>query len=276
MAFRRTLQFLFMPFPDSPRVVYTRNPLKEVICQLNFPAILRIDTELPTNFQEGLRALYPIFKEEQAATLRINLPSSQPQVPAEQLGLRANRTVYRFLSEDSFWTVTLARDSLSMSAKSYRTWEDFSEHFKVPFEMLLSEYKPSFFTRIGLRYLNVIDRKELGLEGEPWSELLKPHIAGELSSAEIADRIQSAVSQLSVLLDDEGGLVLINHGLVGNEISNQGDDLSYLIDNDFSIGRKTEVNDALAKLNYFNRFSGRLFQWCITTKLHDALLPEPL
>ena len=52
-----------MPFPDSERVIYQRNPLLEVICQLRFPSILRIDSEAPAVFQERVRKEYPMYQE---------------------------------------------------------------------------------------------------------------------------------------------------------------------------------------------------------------------
>ena len=51
-----------MKFPESPRVRYSRNPLLEVICQLRFPKILSIETEVPVGFQEDIRSEYPVFK----------------------------------------------------------------------------------------------------------------------------------------------------------------------------------------------------------------------
>lgn len=51
-------------FPETPRVIYAKNPLFEVICQLRFPAILKIDSEIPAGFQEKLRASFPLFREE--------------------------------------------------------------------------------------------------------------------------------------------------------------------------------------------------------------------
>jgi uncharacterized protein (TIGR04255 family) len=48
-----------MKFPASQRVKHIRNPLMEVICQVRFPKILRIDAEVPVNFQEEIRSEYP-------------------------------------------------------------------------------------------------------------------------------------------------------------------------------------------------------------------------
>ena len=42
-----------------PRFKYKKAPLIEVIYQLRFPIILKIDTELPSNFQESIRSRYP-------------------------------------------------------------------------------------------------------------------------------------------------------------------------------------------------------------------------
>jgi len=47
--------------PESPRVIYASNPLVDVICQVRFPRILRIDSELPVAFQEAIRDQFPLF-----------------------------------------------------------------------------------------------------------------------------------------------------------------------------------------------------------------------
>ncbi len=53
-----------MPFPEVQRVIYRKNPLEQVICQFRFPAILRIDTETPADFQERIRNDFPQFAEQ--------------------------------------------------------------------------------------------------------------------------------------------------------------------------------------------------------------------
>ncbi|HQU44113.1 MAG TPA: TIGR04255 family protein, partial [Pirellulales bacterium] len=56
-----------MPLPEFPRVIYGKNPLEVVICQLRFPPILRIGAELPAEFQERIRKDYPEFRDRSAA-----------------------------------------------------------------------------------------------------------------------------------------------------------------------------------------------------------------
>src|SRR5690242_19776038 len=64
------------PFPVSPRTVFRVNPLVEVVCQLRFPALLRVDVEPPAAFQERIRAEYPVLKDK--TTDLLGLPPELP------------------------------------------------------------------------------------------------------------------------------------------------------------------------------------------------------
>jgi hypothetical protein len=53
-----------MAFLDNvERVLYEKNPLESVICQVRFPTILRVDSEVPSDFQDRIRGRFPIFSE---------------------------------------------------------------------------------------------------------------------------------------------------------------------------------------------------------------------
>ena len=46
-------------FSNQPRKFYRRSPLIEVICQLRFPDILKIEAHEPADFQDAIRQVYP-------------------------------------------------------------------------------------------------------------------------------------------------------------------------------------------------------------------------
>lgn len=261
-----------MPFPDSPRVIYEINPLVEVICQVRFPAILRIDSELPASFQDRVRDSYPIFAEgsgQQQIKLNLQPPLADLLGGGGPISLRG-RTSYEFISADRFWKVVLTRESLALACSKYRRWEEFKHQFQIAFSPLLDLYSPQFFTRVGLRYQDVIQRNALGLESVEWKELLQPHIAGELSSPDVASHVTQSVKQTTVTLEGNQGRVLINHSLA---VSSEGEQC-YLIDSDFSTDERTESTDVLNRLDDYNHCARRLFRWCITDRLHDAMHPE--
>ena len=254
-----------MPFPASDRVIYTRNPLTEVVCQLRFPPILTIETELPARFQEAIRDRFPLLTEAQPA-----LPQGFPANLAKLLpaGIRTQR-VYEFSSEEPRWKLTLSKDWIALSCTRYEHWESFREMLRPALDALLRQYRPSFFTRIGLRYVNLIQRSVVGLKDVNWSDLIRGYIAPEMSTP-IAGELVDTDHTLIVRLDDKGGKVRVYHGLAQHESGEQ----VYLIDNDFSTEQKTEVADATNKLDHFHQQSGNLFRWCIADRLHNAMEPN--
>src|SRR5438445_3102968 len=168
-----------MPFPASPRVIYKKNPLDEVICQLKFPPVLRIDSELPAKFQESVRQDYPLFQDASPVIpnfLGRALPAEVGKLMNLEIPFPVAGKVYHFISADEKWKVGLAKEFIALSTGSYVRWEEFRARMAYAISSLLKEYSPSFFVRIGLRYRDVVRRSVLGLGEIRWSELLKPHI----------------------------------------------------------------------------------------------------
>jgi len=263
------------PFPDSPRVIYTKNPLVEVVCQLRFPPILRIDAELPSAFQERIRSEYPLLREKTEGELQ--LPSQVPSQFAELLrssfALGKRRTGYDFVSSDGIWTVGLTREFLSLATTSYVRWEAFREQLALPFEALVAVYRPAFFTRVGLRYQDLIRRSRLGLDNHSWASLLKPHITGILGASDLQGPVSATFTQSAIRFQGDLGQVALRHGLVQTA---DNDETCYVIDGDFFTDQRIETGHVREKLDYFNHHAGRLFRWCIADALHDAMEPKPV
>ncbi len=253
-------------FPESERVIYEKAPLVQVVCQLRFPQILRIESQLPVEFQERIRDSFPILE-------KMNSTFPQPGLVAPEImqALAAATASYLFHTEDRQTTLTLASNSLSLTTLSYSRWEHFSSEFTKPFDALVDLYKPAFFSRVGLRYINAIQREALGLN-LPWSALLRKEVLGEIAIPEFEKNLKAANRTLVVGLS-EASSVLLRHGLV---TSIEGGDIAYSIDFDFFTEHKTEVENARKTLDDFNRIVGRAFRWCISDTLHRALCPQSI
>jgi uncharacterized protein (TIGR04255 family) len=257
-----------MIFPESRRVIYEKNPLRQVICQVRFPAILRIVSEPPVDFQDRIRGEYPLFVEKREAT--INLPEElSKKLPSEFL---TAETAYEFASADEQWSVTLTRGFLALTSRHYERWEDFCQHLAGPLTALMELHSPPFFSRTGLRYQDVIKRSALELGEVEWEALLNPKLAGELSDKQIAAAIKKSQHEFQIEHNSNGD-VRIRHGLVRDDRSGE---MCYLIDADFFTEERLECENARARLDEFNREAGRLFRWCISDRLHDAMGPRPV
>jgi len=265
-----------VPLPDFQRVIYGRQPLEVVICQVRFPAILKIDTELPAAFQEAIRATFPVLTEKSAAesALPPQIANSLPRQIAQELnalGALGGKKAYAFATTDDAWKVTLERDSLALTTTAYTEWPEFLGHLRTAIGALATTYDPAHFTRVGLRYRDLICRADLGLGDASWGELLQPHIAGALGTEAIGSDITADYGQLVFELPELRGQVLLRHGFAEKEGT---DEQCYVIDADYFSQERTEVTDVWGLLEGLHGQAGRLFRWCIQDRLHDALDPR--
>lgn len=260
-----------MPIPESERVIYRNNPLAQVVCQLRFPQVLRIASQTPAEFQDRIRDAYPHY-EKKAPNVPPNAPAELARI-VNTLAPDASSVVHEFVSADRKWTVALSSGFVALDTRAYVHWQDFRDRVASVTAALRELYEPAFYTRIGLRYIDRINRSELGLADACWSDLLAPHIAGELGATEISSEIEHVVRELKIRLPDEEGFLHVKHGFRNPDIAAK--EQSFVIDADFFTEGQREIDDATGILERFNRSAGNWFRWCISSRLHQALGHQP-
>ncbi len=256
-----------MAFPSSEREVFPRNVLKEVICQLRFPPILRIKTQAPSEFQELIRGRYPLYEEESPQDA---LP---PDIADIVAGLRIRFApadiIHKFLLADRSRIITLSPGFLGLSESNYISREKFLEQVEHAEREFRKEYTPAFYNRIGVRYKNVIDRTALDIPKKHWYELLSSQLLGELADPEIRDDVVKILTKVELRIDDiPESRVRITHGLATDEKEH----IVYVLDADFftttKIGESHDVSRIVAT---FSDLNGRFFRWAIADELKDVL-----
>ncbi|NMQ20805.1 TIGR04255 family protein [Candidatus Competibacter phosphatis] len=261
------------------RVRYTKNPLVEVVAQVRFPRVLEIDDQLPSDFQRALRQDYPLL-EVQEETLAVMIGQGPNKMMADDLPRRT--TVYHFIAPDRVWRISLASEFLALTCTNYEKWEDFRPRMMVGLETVAKLYPIIYWTRLGLRYRDLINRENIGLTNVSWRELLAPFLLG----ATIADPlieddsipetdVLAAQSYVSFQLED--CVLGLRHGIVRKE--QNGDSSAYQIDADFYLDNQIARFDLDAIKRHLDRFhanAGAVFRGCIQERLHDALDPQPI
>lgn len=258
-------------FPEVERVVYGSAPLVEVICQVRFPADLRIETSPPAEFQQRIRAQFPLLTQHHQAILS-GIPAKLAEALQAVLPPPGSTTTWQFSTEDGADTLQLTKDSLTLLSRNYQRWERFHGLFVAPLSALQDLYSPPFFTRVGLRYRDIIQRSKLGLSEMNWSTLLKPHILAEIAQDGFETRTEEALRNVLLKLPDQGAKVRLQHGFA--EVEGSPEQV-YLIDCDFFVER-TEAANVDSALQYFHGNAARFFRWCITDSLHQAMAPLPV
>ncbi|MEX0267819.1 TIGR04255 family protein [Leptolyngbyaceae cyanobacterium UHCC 1019] len=256
-----------MQLPETERVIYQRNPLVEVVGQLQFPQILKIVNQDPVEFQDAIRVDYPILE---VATDVLWVEGDGEQLP----DTRKLNTVYHFRSEDLRWQVSLSGHFIALTTKDYKRYEVFKHRFQKIVAAFEAIYKPSFYSRIGLRYQDLVIRSSLGLKDEDWTSLIPVHIAPELHSPETAGAVIASTKTLMMKI--ETGLVAFRHGLVEARDPEQNlIEPAYLLDSDFFSEERTAVGSYVwERFDRYNKSARNLFRWSITEKLHLAMGPQ--
>lgn len=247
------------------RVRYQKSPLVEVIFQLRFPTILSINTKQPSDFQERIRERYPFYQEgnEQQNEMIIG-PDGKP------LQIKTSNTKnYAFISADEEYKVNLTSSFISISTLRYTQWEDFKKHIEYIVPVFEKIYKPAFYTRIGLRYVDAITREDLGLHECGWNDLIEPHILGVMTP-EIENGVRSYVAEAEYVIPGNDALAKVHFELV--HINNRKE-LSLLIDCDYFTQSVTQKQDMCAVAEMLHGNSSSFISKAITEKLHEAMEP---
>ena len=240
----------------------------------NLPAsvspILEISAEEPAAFQKKIRSRYPLYSKEEGGII----------VPKELAGLLAalpfpkpmNLLTHKFLTEDSTRFISLTQEFVAISEQQYHRWEEFRQEIQDAQAALEEIYQPAFYSRIGLRYRDVINLSSLGLQDEPWDGLLKPAFLGILGAPEVQRHIPQIRTDSLIKLDEvPGGFLHLQHGL-GMNVPATVDD--YFIDVDFFTEDREATQNVSHILAIFNRLSGNFFRWA-SRQNFTKLLNQP-
>lgn len=258
-------------FSHEPRCVYRHNQLVEVICQLRFPEILTIGTTVPDQFQEAIRAEFPRFSKRME-----NPPPKLTGTPGNLSMQKQEPTVnYQFSSADGVWRVNLTSTFISLACTRYTCWEEFAGMLDKPLAAFIRLYKPAYFERVGLRYINFISRGALGIPTIPFRELMEPCYLGLLNEEDVQENACTRCS-LDTEVSLRGGCRAKIHAGPGLVKRNGQPDkeVKFIFDQDLYMPGQVPVNLSAGALQTLHSQAWSIFRGAITKTLHNAMEPE--
>ena len=258
-------------FSQKNRCIYRNNQLGDVICQLRFPEILSIGANLPVAFQEAIRDEYPQYSARKEAPAP-KITGTPGNLSLENPPATVN---YQFVSADGIWRVNLTSRFISLACSRYTCWEDFARKLDKPLAAFIKIYKPAYFERVGLRYLNFFSRKALSLDGTSFSQLISPCYLGPIAEDDV-NETSVTTSKVEAELSIRGGCrVKINAGPGMVKRGNQQDnEAKFIFDQDLYMPGKVPVNLSAGALQTLHGQAWSIFRDAITDALHDAMEPE--
>jgi len=258
-------------FQNVSRVVYRKNQIVNVICQLRFPTILAISAREPDTFQDAVRQEFPRYqlKKEQPAPKMV---SRNGAVTLEKQDEILNHT---FLSASGDWVINLTNSFIALSSPSYTDWETFAGKLDRILAEFFRIYQPAYFERVGLRYINAFSRQELGLEELRWSDLIQPSFVGLLDEEDVQDGDFVRCTQDAELKARGGcrvklhaGSGMIKRGGVQEKVAR------YILDLDVFMQGQVQLAHLTGALQTVHANADNVFRSAITDTLHDAMEPQ--
>lgn len=235
---------------------YKRNFLKQAVCELRFPTLMELgDPRPPAALVAALRKEYPHLELANEVTIGIGG------------GIPGSNNTHLFRSAKLTWTVSLKQSALSIETTAYTGFPNMKERILRVVEAASKIIDSDFFTRVGLRYINVIDSEEDPTDGWVNSDLVQPLLSQQFSGLhDYAGRMQ--------LVADDGGC-LLQHGIRLKQPLRDGKAVppEYLLDID-SFRNDVSISDIESALDAMHAQVFNVFDWAIGIKAREYLSRE--
>ena len=256
---------------EEARQIFKRRQLLEVLCQLRFPDILKIESTAPAEFQDRIRGEYPQYQKK--------IEQLPPQMVNGKPVPQGTVNNYQFISEDGQWKVSLTKGFVALSSHGYTRWEEFANRLDRVLAALIQLYQPAYFTRVGLRYINAFDRAALGLEDCLWRELIQPGYLGLLADEDAQETAFSKCELSASLALPGGAKANVKSGpgtlrKVNNRTKETSETRVFMLDLDVYMDGKTPLGQTAPALNIVHGNAGSLFRGAISETLAAAMEPE--
>ena len=150
---------------------FKRNTLAAVIMQLRFQPILKI-ADHAAGFQERVRARFPGYEQTDVQTIELMLGAP---------GRVVNEPAHRFRAAEGEPSVlSLVRGALALEYSAHQNRSILLRDAQTAVDALRAEYSPIAPLRLGLRYVNLINRERIGEDlgrDLQWTDLLSEDFA---------------------------------------------------------------------------------------------------
>ena len=236
---------------------FKRNFLKQAVCELRFPTLMELaGPKPPTSLVTALRKEYPHLELSNEVTLNMGAQTGADNV-------------HIFRSSKATWSVTLKQNAIALETTKYTEYAEMRERLLKVIAAAKQIIDSDFFTRVGLRYVNVVETS--GTEGlETWvnSALVGPIVGGKSFKGvtELAGKFHLAT---------EDGGCLLQHGLRHKTPLKPEELPDYVLDID-SYRTDVKVEDAMSALDIMHSQSFSLFDWSLGDKARAYLKSVPV
>ena len=236
-------------FPKVERKVFKENFLDTVSIDLRYPTYLRLKYKDPVEISEAIRKRFPRYELHK----EIEMPP---------FGTTEPEPIYKFATIQKDPVLSISTSKLVLSTKKYKSFEEYSSYIKFLIKEAIPHVDTTFFTRVGLRYVNKISSLQSnGNDILDWinNALVMPMTGNEIGS------ISNMKSEMTGPLS-HGAAYTFRYGLI--QTPNQS--RQFVLDWDY-YKEDVEVTSCMDLLEEFHELHFQFFWWALGEKAKEAL-----
>lgn len=191
--------------PDEQDVHLKNAPVKEVICQLSFPPIVKLGLSIDPAFQDEIRDNYPLYERLINDIVVNDQMVQQMKFPSDQLN-------HSLSNMDRNEKINIEQNFFAFSTTAYSTWDDFYPKVIKYFGIFAKHYSPAAFLRTGLRYVNLFTSDIIpDLKIRPLQDFFQQEFLGPVGPKTIDNPYLSAFSSTFKIHDAQD--IQIRYGI---------------------------------------------------------------
>lgn len=224
---------------------FKRNFLKQAVCELRFPTLMELGEQRPpSSFVKALRKDYPHLELNNEVTLGLGT------------GNAGSSNIHIFRSAKLNWSVSLKQNALSIETTAYSGFDNLRERVLQVVDAAEKIIDSDFFTRIGLRYINVVKSGD-----EDVAKWINPFLIAPITSESFGG-INEFGGRMQLLAEDGG--CLLQHGIqFSNSMPDTPPKPDYLIDID-TYRSEVSLSNTAASIDIMHRQAFDIFDWALT------------
>jgi uncharacterized protein (TIGR04255 family) len=231
---------------------FKRNFLRQAVCELRFPTLMELGEQRPpSSFVKALRKDYPHLELNNEFTLGLGASNT------------GSSNVHIFRSAKLNWSVTLKQSALTIETTSYSGFEGLRERILKIIEAAEPVIDSDFFTRIGLRYINVVNSGD-----EDVTDWINPALTSTITSKAFA-----GVSDFSgrIQIGAEDGGCIFQHAITFPQTATGTlAKPDFLLDID-TFRSEIAISDAIGAVDIMHRQAFDIFDWSLSDRARSYL-----
>lgn len=231
--------------PKHSVETFERNMLASVVTQLRFQPILKISEKI-ADFQDRVRPRFPGYE---------SVDSSEIEISASGIVNVRDERAHKFPASNNKAVLSVGTSSFAVEYSDHKDRADILSDVKMILGALQHVYAPVIPVRLGLRYVNLIQRKRVSEDlrrAVAWTDLLAKEftsVPGAVASFDDSTNFMVEVSSPCTR-----GKMTVRYGIPAASLASRGvlSELHFRVDTDRFIDTSFDINEVVELLEIFS------------------------